>query len=61
MSKPKILQPDGNYSFPFYFELPNDTDEVLAEFDYAFTRKRLQLPKTCGIFCLVVDKSMVKL
>ncbi|MFN6516117.1 MAG: hypothetical protein RMY29_016685 [Nostoc sp. CreGUA01] len=46
MSKPKILQPDGNYSFRSYFEFSSDTDEVLAEFDYAFVRKRLQLPRT---------------
>ncbi|MEB3181732.1 MAG: hypothetical protein VKL59_22270 [Nostocaceae cyanobacterium] len=46
MSTPKILQKDANYSFRSYFELPNDTDEILAEFDYKFTRKRLQLPKT---------------
>ncbi|MEH2072274.1 MAG: hypothetical protein V7K47_29680 [Nostoc sp.] len=46
MSKPKILQPDGNYSFRSYFEFFYDTDEVLAEFDYAFVRKRLQLPRT---------------
>ncbi|MFN6558510.1 MAG: hypothetical protein RMY28_001710 [Nostoc sp. ChiSLP01] len=46
MSKAKILQPDGNYSFRSYFEFSSDTDEVLAEFDYAFVRKRLQLPRT---------------
>ncbi|MBD2680291.1 MULTISPECIES: hypothetical protein [Nostoc] len=46
MSKAKILQPDGNYSFRSYFEFSSDTDEVLAEFDYAFVRKRLQLPST---------------
>lgn len=46
MSKPKLIQPDGNYSFRSYFEFSIDTDEVLAEFDYAFVRKRLQLPQT---------------
>jgi hypothetical protein len=46
MSKPKILREDANYSFPSYFELPNDTDEILAEFGYIFIRSRLQLPKT---------------
>lgn len=45
MSKPKILQENTNYSFRSYFELPNDTDEILA-FGYAFARTRLQLPKT---------------
>ena len=46
MSKQKILQEDGNYSFRSYFELPFDTDEILAEFDYSFTRSRLHLPRT---------------
>ncbi len=41
-----ILNENYNYSFRSYFELSNDTDEILAEFNYAFTRKRLQLPKT---------------
>lgn len=31
MSKPKILQEGTSYTFDEYFELPNDTDEVLAE------------------------------
>lgn len=46
MSKPNILQKGVSYTFRSYFELPNDTDEVLAEFGYAFMRARLQLPKT---------------
>lgn len=46
MSKPKILQEGVSYTFRSYFELPNDTDEVLAEFGYGFERQRLQLPKT---------------
>ncbi|MDF5727529.1 MAG: hypothetical protein PUP92_05695 [Rhizonema sp. PD38] len=46
MSKRKILQENENYSFRSYFELPFDTDEILAEFDYHFTRSRLQLPRT---------------
>ncbi|MEM7727409.1 MAG: hypothetical protein AAF208_13735 [Cyanobacteria bacterium P01_A01_bin.45] len=41
-----ILNKNSNYSFPSYFELSNDTDEILAEFDYTFTRQRLKLPKT---------------
>ena len=41
-----ILNENSNYSFRSYFELSNDTDEILAEFNYSFTRKRLQLPKT---------------
>ncbi|MDM9384994.1 hypothetical protein QUB80_30515 [Chlorogloeopsis sp. ULAP01] len=46
MFKLKILREDANYSFRSFFELPNDTDEVLAEFGYAFARTRLQLPRT---------------
>jgi hypothetical protein len=42
----KILQADATYTFRSYFELPNDTDEILAEFDYKLIKKRLQLPKT---------------
>ncbi|MFP4123632.1 MAG: hypothetical protein ACLFWI_22090 [Coleofasciculus sp.] len=45
MSKPKILQEGTSYSFRSYFELPNDTDEILAEFGYKFERQRLHLPK----------------
>ncbi|WP_088240970.1 hypothetical protein [Calothrix rhizosoleniae] len=41
-----ILDKNSNYSFRSYFELSNDTDEILAEFDYDFIRKRLQLPQT---------------
>lgn len=41
MAKQKILQPGVNYSFRSYFELPNDTDEILAEFGYSFRRARL--------------------
>jgi hypothetical protein len=42
----KILQADATYTFRSYFELPNDTDEILAEFDYKLIKKRLQLPRT---------------
>lgn len=43
---PKILQPDANYTFRSFFELPNDPDEILAEFDYGYTQARLALPVT---------------
>ncbi len=33
-------------SFRSYFELPNDTDEVIAEFGYTLQQVRLPLPKT---------------
>ncbi len=42
----KILQPETNYTFRAIFELPNDPDEILAEFDYGYTQGRLALPKT---------------
>ncbi|MEA5617750.1 hypothetical protein VB711_07850 [Cronbergia sp. UHCC 0137] len=42
----KIIQPDSSYTFRSYFELSNDTDEILADFDYHLIKKRLQLPKT---------------
>ena len=46
MTQMKILQEDSTYTFRAYFELPNDTDEVLAEFGYGFKNVRLQLPST---------------
>ncbi|MGB7441566.1 MAG: hypothetical protein WA919_10895 [Coleofasciculaceae cyanobacterium] len=46
MTNLKILQEGTSYTFRSYFELPNDTDEILAEFGYQFTRSRLQLPQT---------------
>lgn len=46
MAPSKILQEEANYSFRSYFELPQDTDEILAEFGYQFKRARLQLPRT---------------
>ncbi|MEM8808319.1 MAG: hypothetical protein AAGF01_20045 [Cyanobacteria bacterium P01_G01_bin.38] len=42
----KILNKDANYTFRSYFELPNDTDEILAEFGYGYAQARLNLPKT---------------
>ena len=46
MATRKILQPGASYSFRSYFNLPNDTDEVLAEFAYSFTWAHLQLPRS---------------
>ncbi len=43
---PKLLDKDAKYTFRSYFELPNDTDEILAEFGYSYTQARLSLPKT---------------
>ncbi|NMF86341.1 hypothetical protein [Nodosilinea sp. P-1105] len=42
----KILQEGANYTFQNYFELPQDTDEILAEFGYDYVKARLQLPVT---------------
>jgi hypothetical protein len=46
MSTHKILRLGASYSFRSYFNLPNDTDEILAEFAYSFTQARLQLPRS---------------
>jgi len=46
MSTHKILQPGASYSFRSYFNLPHDTDEIVAEFAYSFTQARLQLPRS---------------
>lgn len=46
MTKDPILQPDQSYSFHAYFELPHETDEILAEFGYGFVKTALVLPQT---------------
>jgi hypothetical protein len=46
MTRLKILQENANYSFRSYFELPNDPDEILAEFGYTLKQARLKLPQT---------------
>lgn len=43
---PRILQPEANYTFRSFFELPNDPDEILAELGYGYKLERLSLPKT---------------
>lgn len=43
---PKLLDQDASYTFRSYFELSNDTDEILAEFGYGYRQTRLNLPKT---------------
>lgn len=47
---PNILQKEASYTFRSYFELPNDTDEILAEFGYRYTQARLTLPKSSQAF-----------
>ncbi|MCS6958620.1 MAG: hypothetical protein RMK91_01035 [Pseudanabaenaceae cyanobacterium SKYGB_i_bin29] len=42
----KILDQNSTYTFRSYFELPNDTDEILAEFNYRLVKTRVKLPKT---------------
>jgi hypothetical protein len=42
----KILQEYREYSFRSYFELPYETDEILAEFDYSLIKAELCLPHT---------------
>ena len=44
MPKLKILQEGQSYTFRSYFEMPYETDEILAELGYAFASRRLQLP-----------------
>ncbi|OCQ98501.1 hypothetical protein BCD67_08045 [Oscillatoriales cyanobacterium USR001] len=46
MIKRKILQEGREYSFRSYFELPYETDEILAEFDYSLVKVELSLPHT---------------
>ena len=46
MSKRSILQENKSYTFASYFELPYETDDILAEFDYNFKRTKLSLPRS---------------
>ena len=46
MPRPKILQEDRSYSFRSYFELPYNTDDILAEFGYNLQIQRLSLPRS---------------
>ncbi len=46
MTKQKILQEGREYTFRSYFELPYETDQILAEFDYSLSKGRLSLPTT---------------
>jgi hypothetical protein len=44
MPKLNILQEGQSYIFRSYFEMPYETDEILAALGYAFASRRLQLP-----------------
>lgn len=46
MTKQKILQEGREYTFRSYFELPYETDQILAEFDYSLIVGNLSLPHT---------------
>ncbi|MEG4489193.1 hypothetical protein [Microcoleus sp. D2_18a_B4] len=46
MVKQKILDEGREYTFRSYFDLPYETDEILAEFDYSLSKGSLSLPKT---------------
>ena len=46
MIKRKILQEGREYTFRSYFELPYETDEIVAQFDYSLIKQRLSLPRT---------------
>jgi hypothetical protein len=45
MTRPPILQPGTSYTFSKYFELPYAPADILAEFDFKYERKRLDLPR----------------
>ena len=46
MTKQKILDKSREYTFRSYFELPYETDQILAEFDYSLIVANLSLPHT---------------
>lgn len=46
MTRRPILQEGQSYTFPSYFEMPYEADEILAELGYALVRTRLELPRS---------------
>jgi hypothetical protein len=46
MTNQKILQEGREYTFRSYFDLPYETDQILAEFDYSLNKGRFSLPTT---------------
>ncbi len=50
MAHPKILQAGQSYTFRSYFEMPYETDDILAEFGYGFQAMRLDLPHNPQVF-----------
>lgn len=41
-----ILQKDAIYTFRSYFELSNDTDEIVTELGYGYAQERIVLPRS---------------
>ena len=46
MTRRKILSESQSYTFPSYFEMPYEPDEILAELGYSLIRKHLTLPRS---------------
>ncbi|MGK7890698.1 MAG: hypothetical protein AB4042_15310 [Leptolyngbyaceae cyanobacterium] len=46
MPQPPLLDPEKSYTFRSYFEMPYDTDRILAEFGYTYSNQRLTLPQS---------------
>ncbi|MEH2283251.1 MAG: hypothetical protein V7K90_18295 [Nostoc sp.] len=46
MSKAKILEEGQSYTFPSYFEFPYETEDILAELGYSFSRARMTFPSS---------------
>ncbi|NJL80401.1 MAG: hypothetical protein HC836_02420 [Richelia sp. RM2_1_2] len=44
MNRPRILQPNQNYTFTKYFELSFSVEDILVELGCSYNRERLQLP-----------------
>ncbi|ABG53440.1 conserved hypothetical protein [Trichodesmium erythraeum IMS101] len=44
MSQHSILQENKSYTFGSYVELPDETEDILAEFNYNFKRAKFSLP-----------------
>lgn len=45
MPRVPLLKPDQAYTFSSYFDLPFEPEDVLAEFGYTFTRRKISWPK----------------
>ncbi|MEO0769033.1 MAG: hypothetical protein AAFY72_06310, partial [Cyanobacteria bacterium J06649_4] len=45
MSQTSLLEEGRSYTFRSYFEMPYETDEILAAFGIAYSLQELELPK----------------